>query len=328
MQLVLDTKGITLTKKRNAFYIEAGEESRVIGSSKISSIAITSNCLLSANAIKLAIQHQIPIFVFDNIGKAKAKLWSPYFESLATLRRQQTFFALTPAATQWIIGVFGLKTKHQIENLRYLQNRLPGQKSNLGASIKKMRTFYKGMTPYKKEKISDCNGELMGIEGSIARVYWQSISLCLSEPYRFDKRSRRPAEDIFNAAINYLYGMTYTIVEAGVFAAGLDPQLGILHADDYHKPTLAFDMIEPFRPWIDRMLIEACLKGQVEKRFFTSNKHGVHLNKHGKAYIIPLFNKLMRTDKNFQDMKVSYKNQIYHFAGKLATHIRQVKLPK
>lgn len=328
MQLVLDTKGITLTKKRNAFYIEAGNQSRVIGPSKITSIAITANCLISANAVKLAIQNQIPIFFFDEIGKAKAKLWSPYFESLATLRRQQMLFAMSHYATQWIITVFGLKTQHQIENLQFLIGQVPSQKAKLERNIQKMQAFLKQMNAYKKTKIADCSGQLMGIEGSIAKLYWQSLSACLPTDYQFPKRSRRPAEDIFNAAINYLYGMTYTVVEAGVFAAGLDPQLGLLHADDYHKPTLAFDMIESFRPWIDRMLIEACLKGEVEKRFFTSNKHGVHLNKHGKAYFIPLFNKLMRTDKQFQKRKTSHKNQIYQFAGKLATRIRKVKLPK
>jgi len=328
MQLVLDTKGITLTKKRNAFYIEAGEQSRVIGPTKISSIAITANCSLSANAVKLAIKFQIPIFFFDDIGKAKGRLWSPYFESLATLRRQQTFFAMSQYATQWVIAVFGLKTKHQIENLKYLQKQEPSKKSILDANILKMQVLQKKMDAFKKEKIKDCNGSLMGIEGNIAKIYWQSISICMPKDFQFEKRSRRPAEDIYNAATNYLYGMTYTIVEAGVFAAGLDPQLGILHADDYHKPTLAFDMIEPFRGWIDRLLIEQCLQGKVEKRFFTSNKHGVFLNKHGKAYIIPLFNKFMRQEKEFQNMKVSHKNQIYHFAGKLATRIRRVKLPK
>lgn len=42
--------------------------------------------------------------------------------------------------------------------------------------------------------------------------------------------------------------MLYSVVEAGLFTAGLDPYLGILHADAHKKPTLSFDLIEPFRP--------------------------------------------------------------------------------
>lgn len=53
----------------------------------------------SKNTGELAIQHQIPILFFDNIGKAKALLWNPYFENLATLRRNQIKFAESTLAT-------------------------------------------------------------------------------------------------------------------------------------------------------------------------------------------------------------------------------------
>lgn len=60
--------------------------------------------------------------------------------------------------------------------------------------------------------------------------------------------------------LNYYYGMLYTIVEGALFAAELDPHLGILHIDTHNKPVLAFDLIEIFRPWVDALLIETCLK--------------------------------------------------------------------
>ena len=115
--------------------------------------------------------------------------------------------------------------------------------------------------------------------------------------------------------------MAYTVVEGAIFAAGLDPQLGLLHADTKGKATLSFDLIEPFRPWIDRLLTEECLKGNIKKNFFTSNQYGVTLNKHGKAYVIPLFHKFMRTSRKFEQKELSNKNQIYHFAGKLSNRI-------
>jgi len=115
------------------------------------------------------------------------------------------------------------------------------------------------------------------------------------------------------------------VVETGLFAAGLDPHLGILHVDAYRKPTLAFDMIEPFRPWCDRLLIEECVAGIPEKGFFTSNQHGLFLNKHGKAYLIPLVNKFLRSERKWLGRTSTVRNHIYFLAGRLAQRIRSAQ---
>ena len=83
-----------------------------------------------------------------------------------------------------------------------------------------MKARFKVLDQFKGQRIADCQQDLMMAEANIARFYWKKIGACLDAPYNFDKRSRRPALDIFNATLNYLYGMTYTVVEAGIFAAG------------------------------------------------------------------------------------------------------------
>ena len=124
----------------------------------------------------------------------------------------------------------------------------------------------------------------MGIEGNMARVYWRFLSESLPQPYQFPKRSRRPAQDMFNAALNYLYGMLYSVTESAALAAGLDTHLGFLHADEYNRPTFVFDLIEPYRPWIDKLL----------------------------------FNDYMAQRILFRGRRLSRKNHIYRFAGEFA----------
>lgn len=322
MQLVLDTKDLQLTKKRQSFLVSDGQESKQISPHKVTSIAITQNVLLSADAVQLAIKHQIPILFFDKIGKANARLWSPYFGSIATLRRQQVKFSESIEATQWIIEVFQLKTEHQVQNLKYLKNRKIAQKEIPDKAIVQIIHQAKQFETYKNELIADARNHLMGIEGSIAKTYFQALSPCLPVIYRFDKRSRRPAKDMFNATLNYYYGMLYTIVEGALFAAGLDPHLGILHTDEYKKPVLAFDLIEIFRPWADALLIEICLKEELLKSFFTSNQHGMFLNKSGKQVLIPRFNGWLRDKRSFNQEDASTRNHIYKVAGLLARRIR------
>ena len=221
-----------------------------------------------------------------------------------------------------MIDLFALKTEGQIDNLKYLSTHTTRLVTGINNNIKQIRQQARKFEDFREYLPEECRQNLMGIEGNIARLYWQSLGNTLPRKYTFQKRSRRPAEDWFNAAINYLYGMLYTVVEAGLFAAGLDPHLGILHADEYKKPTLAFDLIEPFRPWADRLLIEACWKNELQKTFFTKNQHGLFLNKEGKAFLIPLFNDYLRQTITYLEREAIVKNHIYHLAGRLAQRIR------
>ena len=322
MQLILNTKDLLLEADGRSFSVSAGEVKQRISPKKVSSIAVTRNCLLSASAIKLAVEHQIPILFLNQYGKMTARLWSPYFESIATLRRNQVDFADSPEATLWIIDTFRLKTQNQIANLKYLGNRCRTQKQNLQTAIDKMERLSTSFDQHAAEPLHLCKSQLMGVEGNIAKTYWKSLKLCLPKEYGFEKRTRRPAKDIFNAALNYFYGMTYALVEGALFAAGLDPHLGFLHADEYDQPTLAFDAIEPFRPWVDRLLIEKAMANELYKSHFDQNKEGCYLNKEGKKVLIPLYNDWAEDRRRWQGKQLSNKNHIYQFAGLLAQQLR------
>lgn len=320
MQLVLDTNGIIVTQKNGAFHIEGKKGSRTFGPGKVSSIAVTADVMLSASAIRLAIRHEVPILFFDYIGKAEARLWSPYFASIATLRRQQVHFADSVEATHWMIDLFLLKTEGQISNLQFLKQRQTF--SALGPRIGKMKLDSRQFENFRGALLEECRSSLMGTEGHLAALYWAGVGESLPRAYRFKKRSRRPAKDYFNAAINYAYGMLYSVVEGGLFAAGLDPHLGLLHADEYRKPTLSFDLIEPFRPWADRLVIEACIAGNLNAGCFAQNQYGLFLNKTGKALLIPLFNDFLRSSRTYLQQESSVKNHIYFLAARLAQRIR------
>ena len=73
--------------------------------------------------------------------------------------------------------------------------------------------------------------------------------------------------------------MLYGVVESAIFASGLDPYLGILHADEYKEPTFAFDLIEPFRPWVDALIAQLCREGLLEGKHFTPKENGFWLSK-------------------------------------------------
>lgn len=323
MQLILDTKGLTLAKKNGIFHVFNDKSERVISPGKLSSIAITANVRLDASAVLLAVKHEIPILFFNRIGKVQAKLWNPYFGSIATLRRGQVNFAQLPEATAWILDLFELKTQGQIDNLQWIRQYHSKFGIQLGQTITTLKANRR-FDDFRGQLLSQCQKNIMGVEGALASAYWGALGKSIPRKFRFSKRSRRPALDHFNAVLNYLYGMLYSVVEGALFAVGLDPQLGLLHADAHTKPTLAFDLIEPFRPWIDQLLINACYEGKLLISHCSKNQYGIFLNKEGKAFIIPLFNDFLRETSSFLGQESTHKNHIHFLCGQLAQRIRSV----
>ena len=286
---------------------------------------MTVNTLVSSSAIRLAVAHNIQIFIFHpSTGKPEARLDSIYFQNLPDIRRKQALFELSPESTAWIIALFKLKKAQQIDNLGFLENRKSALNADYKATIADMERFTSNLDSFSDKRLSEIRQNLLGTEGSIARAYWQLVGKALNDPTIFDGRSRRPATDNFNAALNYGYGMLYSIVERSVLTVGHDPQLGFFHVDDYASPTLVFDMIEPFRPWVDRLLLEAFLKDQIPAHFFepSPDGKGIYLSKMGKSWLIPALNGWMEEKIIFDSQKLSRKTHIVRFSGEFVKQLR------
>jgi CRISPR-associated protein Cas1 len=318
MQLVLDTNGIVVKKRNGSFWITTDAQERIINPAKIDSIAVTAACSLTTSAIMLALSHQIPIYFLDRFGAVKGKLADVAFGKLATLRRQQAIFRDRPEATEWVIALFLKKIAGQSDVLEKFMDSHPNPRQ-LKEVIEAIRTEKEKMADMKENTLAAIGASLMGMEGSIAKTYWQHLSLILPESFRFVGRSRQPAQDGFNAALNYLYGMLYCVVERAITSAGLDSALGVLHGDQYGKPTLSYDLIEPFRPWIDALLTQE-IRGQnvTEAMFDVHNDGSVTLNKTGKQYLIPRFNNFLNEPVLMERKRYPRRNEIFKMTSELA----------
>lgn len=316
MQLIIDTSQTKVTVKDRCFYIQNSSTKRQISPSRIKSIAITSNVLINSSAIMLAAENEIPIHYFDNTGKVKARLWSPYFKNLASLRQRQILLADSPVITRFIIDALEMKFDLKMDNIRRYSSIDNSNESKCYEFITRIDNSKNKLSKYTSSTLLSCRESLLGIEGSVSRAYWSAIATTLSEPYRFDSRTRRPAKDIFNSALNYLYGMLYSVIENAVFASGLDPLHGYLHKENYKKPSLVFDLIEPFRPYIDKCLLELCHSTILKKEHFSRKGHGYWVSKNGKKILIPAFNEWMDKSQS-KENKYKLRNKVYAYVNSL-----------
>jgi CRISPR-associated protein Cas1 len=95
------------------------------------------------------------------------------------------------------------------------------------------------------------SGDPANVEARAARRYWPRLFADL------DFRRHRENEDQ-NLLLNYGYAVLRAIVARAICGAGLHPSLGIHHHQRYSTYCLADDLMEPFRPTVDRAVAEYC----------------------------------------------------------------------
>ncbi len=317
MQLLIDTANTKITVRNKSFFIQNSEYAKIIGTKRVSSIAITTNCDINASVIKLAANNQIPIYFYNNFGTLQARMCSPFLVNLASLRRKQLFFYNTSQATQWIIDTMNLKTTLQIGLLKQLSLQKPKHTESTKDTIKQIEILLNKAYMYQDSLIDEVRNNLLGIEGQISKKYFKNLALFLPNNFTFTNRNRRPATDYFNAGLNYLYGMTYSIVESGVYAKGLDPYSGFMHTDNYRKKSLVFDLIEPARPLIDKMWMQLILGNKIKETYFVKKEQGFWLNKQGKRIIIPAYNQFLHKRFKLEGHYYSLKQFIYTLSNEL-----------
>lgn len=323
MQIVIDTAQTRITVKDGCFYISSPHQKRQIHPRRLSSIAVYANTMVNSSAMMLAVDYQIPILYYDRIGRIRARISSPYFVNLASLRRKQLLVWGTPLATELAASQLFEKLAAQEILLNRLKNQRTNCREKLTAILGQVAVTRGKLEQESHRPLEQARNSLMGIEGGFARMYWSGLSACLDESYRFCKRSRRPARDLFNTALNYLYGMTYTVVESAVFAAGLDPFVGYLHAENYRKPSLVFDLIEPFRPLVDGWLVQLCTDKAMLPEHVDAKDGGYTLNREGKKILIPAYNGFLETRVKFQGQVRSVRDHVFMYCSQFAKTINQ-----
>jgi CRISPR-associated protein Cas1 len=100
------------------------------------------------------------------------------------------------------------------------------------------------------------SGDPDNVEAEAARRYWP---LLLGSDFRRDKDG-----DGVNGLLNYGYAVLRAGVARAVMAAGLHPSFGLMHSNRSNPMVLIDDLMEPFRPSVDREVYRLVRNGARE----------------------------------------------------------------
>lgn len=121
------------------------------------------------------------------------------------------------------------------------QQTIKAKISNQAAVLKEKGKDDQSLLKMAKDVLS---GDSSGREAKAARVYWKRLFGPTFGRERFG--------DWPNPLLNYGYAIIRAATARALAASGLLNTLGIHHHNKYNAFCLADDIMEPYRPWVDR----------------------------------------------------------------------------
>lgn len=303
MQLHLQSFGTKLRVREGLFEVVSfTKNDKVIKEQfpahQIDSIWMQKQTSVSSDAIMLATENNVGIIILNRFGFPVGRFISSKPSSTSLIQKNQLKASLDEKGMEfvkeWVVEKLDRQSKFIYSLSRKKEGDLLEQSLESVSRIKELRDRVGQLEGTETRDIAE---QLRGLEGTAGKIYFTGISRLLPEKYRFERRSRRPAADVYNAFLNYGYAILYSRVEAALFTAGLNPYIGFLHRDDYNYQGLVFDFIEPYRVWMDKVVFRLFNKKNVGKKHFAKKNKGIWVSDEGKKMLIYAINDFFRNKK-------------------------------
>ncbi|NLY04468.1 MAG: type II CRISPR-associated endonuclease Cas1 [Campylobacter sp.] len=107
-------------------------------------------------------------------------------------------------------------------------------------------------------------GDATYVESNAAAIYFPSL---------FYKGFVRDDLCGINSALNYGYSIVRATITRALAISGLNPNLGIKHDNAYNPFNLADDIIEPYRPFVDKVVYKMHNENLLDDFLNKENKH-------------------------------------------------------
>lgn len=114
-----------------------------------------------------------------------------------------------------------------------------------------LRSYTEAETRCMKAWVEDVrSGDADNLEARAAAYYWRNIFPALPDFVR--GREGEPPNNL----LNYGYAILRAVIARALVSSGMLPTLGIHHHNRYNAYCLADDIMEPYRPYVDELVIK------------------------------------------------------------------------
>ena len=207
---------------------EQSEQSRPI--EDIGVVIIESEQVnLSSALIAELLEHKVALIICDRKHMPSGLMLPLEGHTLQSERFDAQISASLPLRKQLWQQTIAMKIRNQASVLKNVNNTEIG---NMLAWASQVRS-----------------GDPDNFEGRAAAYYWKNLFK------EYPDFIRRQNGDAPNALLDYGYAILRAVIARSLVASGLIPTLGIHHSNKYNAYCLADDIMEPYRPYVDLMVI-------------------------------------------------------------------------
>jgi CRISPR-associated protein Cas1 len=267
-------------KRRGRLVLEIGGEERAAQRMlDVAHVAVFGNAVLTSAAIRGCLEQDTPVLWFSSGG------WFTGYTiahggSWVARRIAQVHAAGDPARHMPLARAF---VQGKLRNQRTLLRRLAG--AGAAASVDGLAELVKRVAGAESLET------LLGLEGTGARLYFAAFSKMLKAPladeFELSGRNRRPPLDPINAALSFTYALLVKDMAVATLAAGLDPQIGMMHQPRFGRPSLALDMAEEMRALVaDSTVVTLVNNQELRDNDFVRRAGAVALTASGRKRVI------------------------------------------
>jgi CRISPR-associated protein Cas1 len=273
--LYVVTQGAYLRRDHQTLQVEVEGKVRLgVPLHNLQAVTLFGNVMVSPGAMEACACSGICLTFLSESGRLQARVDAPVSGNVL-LRREQFRMA---DRSEDIVRISRCIVSGKLQNARGSllrsardhaceqdRNLLTRTAEEIAASIRRL------------EFVTEID-QVRGIEGAAARAYFGTFGCMVRqdrEAFSPKGRSRRPPLDRMNALLSYIYALLLSDCQAAAASAGLDPNVGFLHADRPGKPSLALDLMEEFRPLVaDRLALTLVNRRQIARDDFTVREGG------------------------------------------------------
>ena len=338
MDIHLYNYGAKLRVRDGLFEIRYADEKMHIHKEQFSpntveSIWLQNGTSASVAAIELAIRNSVDLLFLDIYGNPTGRVISNRPNNSTEVLKAQLRLSDTPKALcyarEWVVQKLKYRQAFLIDLKSYRNQNHKEYLDKQASKIGKLKDDIAALSI--KDKHAD-SASIRGLEGTAGKIYFKTLSDLLPKEYRFEKRSFRPANDVFNAFLNYGYGMLYAVTERALLLAGINPYIGFMHRDDHQRKSMVFDFIEPYRTDTERAVFKLFSQKKVRSVHFQNPGDHIYLSKAGRRLIVKAFNKQYRNQKKslankYYALHRAIHKEARHFASLIKKELRNQKRP-
>lgn len=272
--LYVFTPGAYLHRDHQTVKIMVEKETKLaIPIHHLDSIAVFGPIMVTPGLMELCVKEGVSLTFLSDSGRLIARVDAPRSGNVL-LRREQFRRADQPDACIPIARCF---VAGKLHNARISLLRSAREGSDQSDSDELNRT-----ASVIGEHIRDLGSSISldsirGHEGDSARIYFSAFPRMIRnrDGFSMNGRTRRPPLDAVNAMLSFTYALMVQDCVAALTSAGLDPDVGFLHADRPGRPSLALDLVEEFRTLIaDRLVLSLINRKQIKPSEFTIRDGG------------------------------------------------------